>query len=392
MSDGQKKVIIKELDKRRSTTKVGFITDWGANEVVKPFIDACMLAFDDALESGVIDRPIELLCRDVDGLPTGSAFDVMQAWKELAAEGVVAIIGPHVSENCLALRHYIETEGLVPTIGWAGSDEWQGKWTFALNQGSLVEEPCIMANFLAHRKVKKVAVLVENSAIGREYLEHFLRYAKFEGLNVGEQFHFSQVAVEMDDLVAKVKASGADSIAYLGFGVPLVRLRKAMRRLDWLPVTVLATCYLTTPFLEGGMQGCAGFFGVDLYDEENPLTQEFSDRFEARYGYRASNYYTVNAYDIANVVAHGISYGHPIAPDGVRRGLEKVKYLPAVSGGAGTLISYGPYVRRGWMGKDYLVIRESIEGEGDLFSVLPNRLVHRMTPRTRAERAAAREA
>ena len=385
-----KKAIIKELDKRRSTTKVGFITDWGANEMVKPFHDACMLAFEDALEDGVLDRPVELVSRDVDGLPTGNAHDVLEAWKELAAEGCVAIIGPHVSENCLAMRHYIETEGLVPTIGWAGSDEWQGKWTFALNQGSLVEEPCIMANFLADRKVKKVAVLVENSAIGREYLEHFLRYARFEGLNIGEQFHFSQVAVEMDDLVAEVKASGADSIAYLGFGVPLVRLRSAMRRLDWLPVTVLTTSFLTTPLLEGGMQGTAGFFGVDLYDEENPLTQEFTDRFEARFGYRASNYYTVNAYDIANVVAHGLSYGHPIAPDGVRRGLEKVKYLPAVSGGAGTLISYGPYVRRGWMGKDYLVIREAHDGEGGFFSSMPSRLVHRMTPRTRAERAAAK--
>jgi len=72
--------------------------------------------------------------------------------------------------------------------------------------------------------------------------------------------------------------------------------------------------------------------------------------------------------------------------------MEKIKYLPAVSGGAGTLISYGPYVRRGWMGKDYLVIREAHDGEGGFFSSMPSRLVHRMTPRTLAERAAAREA
>ncbi|API61106.1 hypothetical protein BSL82_11650 [Tardibacter chloracetimidivorans] len=378
------------MDKRKSTTKVGMLTDWAAGGVIQPFFDAATLAFENALEDGVIDRAVQIVVRDVDGLPTGNVHEVLNAWKELANEGCVAIIGPHISENAIALKHYIETEGRVPSIGWPGTDVWQGEWTFALNQGSLVEEGCLMANFLAHRKARKVITVAERSAIGGEYLEYLRRAADFEGLNLGEHFTISQIEVNLDMIVEAMRATGADAVAYCGFGVPINRLARAMRKIGWQPLTILTTGFLTTPLIEGGMRGAHGFYGLDLYDEENPLTREFTESFEKRFGYRAANYYTVTGYDIANVVAHGIGYGHPISPAGVKRGMELVKYLPAVSGGPGTLISYAPYVRRGWMGKDYLVVREAIDAEGDLFTELPSRLAHRMTPRTRGERAASR--
>ena len=65
------------------------------------------------------------------------------------------------------------------------------------------------------------------------------------------------------------------------------------------------------------------------------------------------------------------------------------KYLPAVSGGPRTLISFAPFVRRGWMGPDYLVVRKAIDKDGDLFGEMPSVFAHRMTPRRRSERGAA---
>lgn len=388
MADG-----VENMDKRKSSIKVGLMADWKAGELLKPFRDAATLAFEDAIEDGMIDRPVELIERDIDGLPTGSTENVLRAWKELAAEGVVAIIGPHISENAIALRHYIETEGRIPSIGWPGTDRWQGPWTFALNQGSLVEEGSLIANFLAHRGAKKVATVTENTAIGAEYLAFLQKAAKLEGVRLIDNIPISQVAEDLAPVVAALKTSGADAIVYCGFGVPINRLANAMRG-SWsegkMPLVVFTTGFLTTPWLEGGMRACQGMYGVDLYDESNPLTGEFADRFEARFGYRSANYYTVTGYDIAAVVARGIAYAHPLSPEGVKEGMEQVKYMPAVSGGPRTLISYGPYVRRGWMGPDYLIIREAIDAEGDLWGTLPSKFAHRMTPRTRAERKALR--
>ncbi len=378
------------MDGRQSSTKVGLMADWRAGELMRIFRDAVTLAFEDALADGVIDRPITIVERDVDGLPTGNVHNVLQAWKELAAEGVVAIIGPHISENAIALKHYIETEGRIPSVGWPGSDRWQGNWTFALNQGSLVEEGAIIANFLAHRGVKTIATVTENSAIGLEYLTFVQKGARYEGLRAIENITISQVDRNMAPVAQQLKDCGAEAVVYCGFGVPINRLANAMREINWtdagMPITVVTSGFLTTPLLEGGMRAARGFYGIDLYDESNPLTKEFGDRFNKRYGYRAVNYYSVTAYDLANVIAHGIGQAHPLAPEGVKEGIEKVKYLPAVSGGPRTMISFGPYVRRGWMGTDYLIIREAIDAEGDLFSELPSRFAHRMTPRTRAQR------
>jgi hypothetical protein len=39
-------------------------------------------------------------------------------------------------------------------------------------------------------------------------------------------------------------------------------------------------------------------------------------------------------------------------------GLQKVKALPAATGGVGTRISFGKWVRRAWHGVDFLVLRE----------------------------------
>jgi len=61
-----------------------------------------------------------------------------------------------------------------------------------------------------------------------------------------------------------------------------------------------------------------------------------------RFGYRASNYFTITGHDIGNAVAHGIGHARLLSPEGVKAGIEQVKYLLVVSGGGRTTISYGP--------------------------------------------------
>jgi hypothetical protein len=65
--------------------------------------------------------------------------------------------------------------------------------------------------------------------------------------------------------------------------------------------------------------------------------------------------------------------------------------LPAASGGADTFISLAPHVRRGWLGAHYLVVRQATtDDDVTIFGDLGTTLVHRMTARTREQRAATR--
>src|SRR5438874_604791 len=64
--------------------------------------------FEEAVRLGLgeveLDRPVELVARQAAGLPAGTAHDVDSKYGELRDAGVLAIIGPSISDNALVLR------------------------------------------------------------------------------------------------------------------------------------------------------------------------------------------------------------------------------------------------------------------------------------------------
>ena len=84
------------------------------------------------------------------GLPNGSFRAVRNAFYELVEEDCVVIFGPYVSENGEPLRRYMEELAEVPCISMAGTESMLGEWVFALNNGSMEEEPIIMAAVAKH--------------------------------------------------------------------------------------------------------------------------------------------------------------------------------------------------------------------------------------------------
>ena len=56
------------------------------------------------MKSSVIDRPVEIHYRAAQGLPKGSVKAAINAFGELVDEGCLAVIGPHISENAVAVR------------------------------------------------------------------------------------------------------------------------------------------------------------------------------------------------------------------------------------------------------------------------------------------------
>src|SRR5215210_6838285 len=98
------------------------------DDVVQPV----ELVFADGLERGMIDRPVELVHREVGGLPRGTVKAVIDAFGELVDEGCLAVIGPNISDNAVAVREEIERRFRVPAISVCGSEDWLGEWTFLL--------------------------------------------------------------------------------------------------------------------------------------------------------------------------------------------------------------------------------------------------------------------
>ena len=105
------------------------------DDLTRPF----ELVFREGREQGLIDRPVQIVFREVEGLPKGSVKAVIDAYGELADEGCLAIFGPSITDNAVPVREEIERRFRVPAISCTGSEDWLREWTFALPQGSMTD-------------------------------------------------------------------------------------------------------------------------------------------------------------------------------------------------------------------------------------------------------------
>jgi branched-chain amino acid transport system substrate-binding protein len=348
--------------------KVGFLMDIkvpGGEEsqsisIIRRAFD---LVFKDAMEKGKLDRPIELVYRQAQGLPRGSVKAVIDAFAELVDEGCVIVCGPQISENTSAVKEEIERRFRVPAITMAGSDKWLGEWTFNLCNGSMSDEPAFIANLCKRNGHKTIGIVVERSTIGYEYLAFFRRFAEIEGLQIVTEATVAQNSVDGRAAVAQLKASGCDAVVHWGFGLGLVGFTEALEEAGWNPPRYMSTAFETGYANEMMLNIFKGWIGCEQYDETNLVGQAFLDRYEKAYGDRPEFYMPVLAHDIASCIVEAISNATPASPRGIKEALERVKMLPAACGSPGTRIYFGQWTRRGWMGSGYLTARQ-FTGEG----------------------------
>ena len=124
--------------------KVGYLMDFTLppgfpEELFASFTQTFDLVFAEAVEQGLMDRPVQMIYREVEGLPKGSVKAVIDAYGELVDEGCLVVFGPNITDNCVPVREAIEERFKVPAISVTGTDDWLGEWTFAFPHGSMTD-------------------------------------------------------------------------------------------------------------------------------------------------------------------------------------------------------------------------------------------------------------
>jgi ABC-type branched-subunit amino acid transport system substrate-binding protein len=315
------------------------------------------LVFRQGLERGIIDRPVEIVVREVEGLPKGSVKAVIDAYGELVDEGCLAVFGPVITDNAVPVREAIEERFRVPAISVAGADDWLGEWTFALPQGSMTDEPIVWAHLLAKQGHRSVGVIMEQSLIGESYLRYFRKACRAQNIRiVGEQV-VAQTAQDVGAAVRALYEARPDALVHCGFGFGIVFVNPALAELGWDPPRFMGTAFQNAWVNPVMWRAIEGWTGLDQYDEANLVGQAFLDEFRQAFGRRPEYCVPVVNRDLATVLLHAFADAHPLTPKGVRDALERVKMLPAASGAPGTRLSFGKWTRRGWMGSGYLVAR-----------------------------------
>ena len=338
--------------------RVGVLVDYPTRPgAPSDMIDAIRLVLDEAVADGRVDRPVELVQRTVLGLPNGSYRVVQRAYDELVDEGCLVMFGPYVSENVVPLRAHVERVAEVPIITMAGSENALGEWCFALNNGSMAEEPVLLAAVIRRDGHRRIAIAHETSLIGREYLGFAESAYRDAGLEVVATVPIPQVETDKASAVKALQETSPDAVVHVGMGHGLWGFNDALRPSGWDPPRYTTTAFEMAYISDEWMQQLVGWIGLDSFDERNEVGQAFLSRFEERYGRRRDYFIPCYGHDVGTVLALGLGGARPLTGDGVRDAIERIKLVPSASGAPGTCLRFGRFIRQGWMGSDYLVAR-----------------------------------
>jgi ABC-type branched-subunit amino acid transport system substrate-binding protein len=340
------------------------------------FVLALEFAFEEALEQGVVDRPVELCLREYVSHPWRDGFPNIEAYHDLVHdEKVLGIAGPMTTDNCLAVLPEVEKLG-VPNITICGTQLYVGRYAFNLSNGGMGDEPAVIAAWIAGEGHKKVAVYKDfPSQIGEEYSQYFRYSAAMHGLSIVMEVPVSPIAEveELAEAFATLKEARPDVVVYLGLG-GLCRIgNEAFRKVDWLPPRIACTAFVGATYSEQYARELEGWVGVDQYDERNTVLSHMLERYRAKHADRelVPNSATSCGYDIGRALGLGLGRMRIATPEGLRAALETIRRLPAATGAPGTVITFGPEDHRGFKGADFLNLRRAENGTTVLVGTAP---------------------
>jgi ABC-type branched-subunit amino acid transport system substrate-binding protein len=329
-----------------------------AGGAVSDQMERCVrFAFDELADTGRLDRDVEIVHEAGDGLPGGSAHAVERAYAALVERGVLAVIGPAISDNGLIVRDLAEA-ARVPTLNYTGSEDTRGHYGFHYQIGSLEDEPYVLAHHLVARGIGSVTLFHDASPIGRRYASYFDEACATLGIRQVSRTVVPPLVEDLAGQVSGVASSGADAVVYLGLGLAAhalgVALAHAANRLPVVANSALMFGYANPPWTAEWQ----GWVYCDTVSEGNAQFERLRARLDL--GDAVGPGAPAN-YDMGRLLAEGVTRAPLLSRDGLVAGLERVKMLPAASGRDGTLMGFGRFERSALKGP-YLVLREWRDG------------------------------
>ena len=324
---------------------VGDITDWLLREV------------DAVQQAGRLDAPVEFVHAYGLGLPSGTSDAVERAYEELAEQGVALIVGPAIGDNALVATPLAEKHR-IPTINWAGAERARGTYMFHHQVGSHEDESLVIARHMASLGLKRLGVVYDVSPIGTRHLEYLEDEARIIGIEIVASQGIAPLATDATREVGDVLVHEPDGFVYLGLGLSAPPVAKALTASGWQGPRIMNTAGIRG-HLDDFAKICDGWTYIDMYSDGNETLRMLRNTMQLPAQQILA---AAKGYDIGRLVAEGLARAKDFTREGLRIGLEHVKWLPAAEGEEGTLLGFGIQDRGALHGR-YLVVRQWIDGE-----------------------------
>lgn len=310
----------------------------------------------DMRSAGRLVGDVEIVQAYGTGLPWGSAAALERAYRELADLDVSLIIGPAIGDNALLATPWVERDR-IPTINWAGAERARGEWMFHLQVGSHEDESLIIARHLAGVGCRRIVAIYDLSPIGTQHLKYLEDEARILGIEIAATHGIEPLANNADDIARAVLTTAPDGIAYLGLGAAAQVMAEALTAHGWQGPRVMNTAGIRG-YIESVARALDGWVYVDMHSNGNRTLQALM----TRYGIPPQGAFAAaKARDLAILALEGIARARDWTREGIKVGLEQIKWLPAAEGEDGTLLGFGIQDRGALHGR-YLVLRQWQDG------------------------------
>jgi len=336
-----------------SPVRVGLLFDFPQGDGGESFENAVRLGIETVAATGRLDRRLECVRALCTGLPSGSAYEVEQAFASLCDAGVLAVVGPSISDNGIVVRD-LAVAAEVPCINYTGGAITRSEWMLHYQVGSLEEEPAVLAAHLAARGVRRIALLSDRSPVGRGYTEYFRLAAETGNLEVVGAAELSALTPEdgAGGQVTRALAGAPDALVYLGLGVAARAVAVAVATQQFGGPVVANSALMFGYARREWRAGWEGWHYTDTVSDTNSERMALAERSPQT----AAGPVSVAGYDIGRLLGEGLARSDHLSRAGLHDGLLRVKRLRAASGYEGTTMGFGPYDHAALKG-DYLVLR-----------------------------------
>jgi len=314
---------------------IGILHDFPTTDDGVAFERTVRLGMQPVIDSGRLDDQVEMVHATGVGLPLpdGSAVAVERAFQELVDEGVVAILGPAISDNALVVQPLADA-ARIPTINYTGSDETRSEYCFQYQIGSLEDEPSFLAANLASRGYRHVALERDRSYVGRRMAGFFEHASAVAELTLTSRDNADAIVSLCISDTARALATERPSQPVVANSALIYGYHDPQAAREW-----------------------EGWAYPDTVSEANPIYASLGDVGPGAAG----------QYDMGRLIGEALARARVASSRGVLDGLEQVKAIPAASGEPGTLMGFGRSDRGALKGR-YLVVRQWRDGRSVIAS------------------------
>ena len=334
--------------------KIGLLIDMDNGQLVSDWVDASILAIEDALNEGVYDRPVRLVVADARGLPRENLLNTRRGYEWLCDQGCVLVLGPEISDNSLQIQFSSIAAKWPASHGPVRGDSPAS--TASPSRTAMCPLRVSCAEWLKAQGHQKIGMFWEQGSSGRDYAGFFREEAERLGLVIARDVKLGPNPRGLTEhLLARCERTASPRCYYGGYGYSTFHFAKSFAEIDWDPPRVMGTAFMFYSNTNEWAAGLEGWHGVDQLGEDgtNPNYDAMIERFQEALRSGLAQRRGCSCLRHSTCRYSRDWQCRMATPEEVKEGLERIRWMPATNGGPATYIQFGPWDHKGYKG-DFL--------------------------------------